>query len=164
MPKINLFEHIRRGSAFLAVGLLAFAVDLIVFNALAYWGGQGPLFHAPLLAKIISIAVASLATYVGNRLWTFRDRQTRTSTKQIVVFVGLNLIAILIQLACLWFSRYVLGLSNPIADNVSGTLVGQTLATLFRYFTYGRWVFPPLPGITPERNISSTAMAPDSPR
>jgi hypothetical protein len=36
----------------------------------------------------------------------------------------------------------VLGLSDPVADNISGTLVGQALATVFRYLTYGRWVFP----------------------
>ena len=34
-----------------------------------------------------------------------------------------------------------LHLDSPLADNISGTLVGQTVATAFRYLTYGRLVF-----------------------
>ena len=47
-----------------------------------------------------------------------------------------------LQELCLGFSRYVLGLHSWLSDNVSGTLVGQALATVFRYVTYRAWVFP----------------------
>ena len=133
--------HARQAGAFLVIGGLAFLVDAGAFNALVYWGGRGPLFDEPLLAKIIAIAVASAVTYVGNRLWTFRSRNTPTSSRRLLLFIALNVVAILIQLGCLAFSRYVLGLADPVSDNVSGTLVGQALATAFRYVTYERWVF-----------------------
>jgi putative flippase GtrA len=140
--RAGLLGHVKRGAAFLAVGGVAFVVDAAVFNALVYWAGHGPLFTYPIVAKIISIAMASIATYVGNHFWTFGDRKVKPSVRQIAVFTALNLVAMLLQLACLGFSRYVLGLADPVADNVSGTIVGQILATLFRYYTYNRWVFP----------------------
>lgn len=137
-----LLEHLRRGSSFLVVGGLGFLVDAGTYNALVFWGGEGPLYDLPLLAKVVAIAVASVVTYVGSHLWTFRDRRAPLSRRSVVAFAAVNLLAILLQLACLGFSRYVLGLDGPVADNVSGTFVGQALATGFRYVAYGRWVFP----------------------
>ncbi len=138
-----LIGHLRRGAAFLVIGGLAFLVDAATYNLLVFGiGDGGPMFAQPIPAKVIAIAVASFVTFVGNRLWTFRARNTPTSLRQISLFVLLNLGAMLLQLACLAFSRYVLGLDGVVADNVSGTLIGQALATIFRYFTYDRLVFP----------------------
>lgn len=135
----------RRGGAFLIVGGAAFVVDALTFNLLVFGislTGNGPLFAAPLVAKTLAIALATVVTYVGNRYWTFGSRRIRRRFSRYVVFVLLNVAAVGIQLACLAFSRYVLGLDSIVADNVSGTLIGQALATFFRFFTYDRWVFP----------------------
>ncbi len=138
-----ILGHLRRGSAFLLIGGLAFLIDAATYNLLVFgFGNGGPMSDLPLPAKIIAIAVASVATFVGNRLWTFRSRETPTTARQLSLFVVLNLIAMGLQLACLGFSRYVLGLDGVVADNISGTLIGQALATAFRYVTYDRWVFP----------------------
>jgi putative flippase GtrA len=134
--------HLRRGGSFLVVGGVGFLVDAAIYNALAFWGGHGPLFALPLLAKVIASAGASVVTYFGSRLWTYRDRAQEPRRGAFWIFVLLNVVAILLQLACLGFSRYVLGLHSPLSDNVSGTLVGQAIATVFRYWAYGRWVFP----------------------
>lgn len=142
MTRVAIAEHVRRGSKFLIIGGVAFLIDAGVFNVLVYWGGEGPLFSAPLTAKIVAIIAASVATYLGNHFWTFRDRRVPPSFRQIVVFTVINAIAIGLQLGCLAFSRYVLGLADPLSDNISGTLIGQGLATAFRYVAYGRWVFP----------------------
>jgi len=137
-----LSEHLRRGGTFLVIGGIGFLVDAAVYNGLVFWGGQGPLFSLPLVAKVVAIAVASVVTYLGSHFWTFRDRSSAVSARSFGAFLAVNVVAILLQLACLGFSRYVLGLDGPVADNVSGTLVGQVLATAFRYVAYGRWVFP----------------------
>ncbi|KTR05312.1 GtrA family protein [Curtobacterium citreum] len=133
--------HLRRGGSFLVVGGLGFLVDAAVYNALVFWGGRGPLFALPLVGKIIAIAVASVVTYFGSRLWTFRDRAGSQTLRSFLVFALINVVAILLQLGCLGVSRYVLHLDSPLADNVSGTLIGQAVATVFRYFAYGRFVF-----------------------
>jgi putative flippase GtrA len=143
MAGASAMERAKQGAAFLVVGGAAFVVDAVVFNLLAFWvTGVGPLYDQPLLAKIIAIVVASIVTYVGNRYWTFSDRHLPHRWSRYVLFALFNLIAIGLQLGCLWFSRYVLGLEGPIPDNISGTLIGQALATVFRFLTYDRWVFP----------------------
>lgn len=134
---------LRKGGAFLAVGGVAFVVDAVLFNLLTFgFTGRGPFYDLPLLSKVIAIACATVVTYIGNRYWTFGSRTIARRFSRYLVFVVLNIAAIGIQLACLAFSRYVLGLEGVLADNVSGTLVGQALATVFRFVTYDRWVFP----------------------
>ncbi len=133
----------RRGGAFLVVGGVAFFVDAVTFNVLTFGvSGTGPLYDLPLASKTIAILLATVVTYVGNRYWTFGHRRIERRFSRYVLFAALNVAAIAIQLGCLAFSRYVLGLEGIVADNVSGTLVGQALATVFRFVTYDRWVFP----------------------
>ena len=139
----GLTGFLRRSGAFLVVGGAAFVVDAAVFNLLVFGlDGHGPMYDLPLPAKVIAIVVATVVTYVGNRYWTFGTRTIGRRFSRYVVFVALNVGAILIQLGCLAFSRYVLGFEGIVADNISGTLIGQALATVFRFFTYDRWVFP----------------------
>lgn len=139
----NIRGALTRAGAFLVVGGLAFVVDAATYNVLAFFpDGRGTLFDSPIVAKIIAIGVATVVTYVGNRFWTFGSREISRKASRYLIFVTLNVVAIGIQLGCLAFSRYVLGLDSVLSDNIAGTLVGQALATAFRFFTYDRWVFP----------------------
>jgi putative flippase GtrA len=133
---------VRRGGSFLVVGAVGYLVDVVTFNALVHVGDPGVLHDAPLTAKVVAIAVASVATYVGNRHWTFRGRRQVGRVRGYTLFALLNALAVAIAVGCLAFSRYVLGLDSVLADNVAGNVVGQTLATVFRFWSYGRWVFP----------------------
>lgn len=137
-----VLRHLKRGSVFLVVGGVGFVVDALIYNLLVYAGHpHGLMFHLPLVAKTISVACGLVASYFGNRLWTYRDRAVTRSTRQVFRYVLVNIGATLLQLACLWFSRSVLHLANPLADNISGTIIGQGLATAFRYVAYTKWVF-----------------------
>ncbi|TQJ32723.1 GtrA family protein [Microbacterium sp. SLBN-146] len=139
----RISTQLRQGGAFLVVGGVAFLVDAVTFNLLAFGvDGRGPLFDLPLVAKTVAIVIATVVTYVGNRFWTYGKRSVTQTFSRYVIFIALNIAATAIQLGCLAFSRYVLGLEGVVADNIAGTLVGQVLATAFRYVTYGRWVFP----------------------
>ncbi|MCG7310065.1 GtrA family protein [Brachybacterium sp. ACRRE] len=140
-------RHLGPSLKFLTVGGLVFLFDAVLYNLLVFWSpasgwGHGLLHAHPISAKVLTIVAASSLTYLGNRLWTYRDRPSPRTARSILVFVGLNVLASALQLACLGFSRYVLGLDSALADNVSGTLVGQVVSTTFRYLTYGRFVFP----------------------
>ena len=61
------------------------------------------------------------------------------------MFFGLNGVAMLIAVGCLWFSHYVLGFTSALADNISANVIGLGLGTLFRFWSYRKWVFPALP-------------------
>lgn len=142
VPKTTeLVAKFRKGGAFLVVGVVGFLVDAGVYNALVFAGGEGPMFHAPLPAKLIAIGVATVVTYFGNKYWTFRHRPAGNAARQWVLYAVFNAIAIGLQLGCLGFSRYVLGLDSPLADNVSGTLIGQIVAVVFRFWAYDKFVF-----------------------
>ena len=142
-----LDEHLRSTLKFLVVGGIVVLLDAAMYNLLVFWSptdgwGAGVMHSSPLAAKLLTIAVASCLTYLGNRLWTFGDRPRPDTTRSIVLFIAVNIIAAGLQLGCLGFSRYVLGLDSALADNLSGTLIGQIVSTSFRYVTYGRFVFP----------------------
>lgn len=124
------------------MGLAGYVTDVVVFNLLRYAGDPGVLEHKPVTAKILSVAVAMIVTYVGNRQWTWRGRSTRSVHREVVLFVVMNGIGMLIAVGCLAFSHYVLGLDSALADNISANVVGLGLGTLFRFWAYRRFVFP----------------------
>ena len=126
-----------------AVGVLAFVVDFGVFNLLRVGppGMGGHLTEKPLTAKTISVVLATLVAWLGNRYWTFRHRRRSAARHELFLFAVMNAAALLIALACLAFSHYVLGLTSALADNVAGNVVGLLLGTAFRFWTYKRFVF-----------------------
>ncbi|MFC9893079.1 GtrA family protein [Nocardia sp. NPDC127579] len=137
----KVITALRKGSAFLIVGGIGFLVDAGTYNLLVFWGGEGVLYHQPLAAKIIAILVATVVTYFGNKWWTFADQQTDNPGREYLLYAVFNVVAIGLQLGCLGFSRYVLDLSTPLSDNISGTLIGQAVAVGFRYWAYNKFVF-----------------------
>ena len=88
------------------------------------------------------MVVATTVSYFGNRFWTFRERGRTTFAREYLLFFALNGVAMGIALVCLWFTHYALGLTSPLADNLSANVIGLGLGTLFRFWSYRRWVFP----------------------
>ena len=125
------------------VGLTGVACQFVVFNVLRYAGpgGIGVLEDKPITAQVIAIGAATVITYLGNRYWTYHHREKGHPARELPIFVLLNAIAIGIGAACLAFSHYVLGLTSPLADNLSGNVIGLGLGTLFRFWSYRRFVF-----------------------
>lgn len=143
----QLHQLLREGVKFFAVGSAGFVVDLVVFNLLMYGGGVGPLHGQPLVAKTLAVVVATGVTFAGNRGWTFRHRARTGLTREYTLFFAFNAVGLGIALACLAFSRYVLDLSGPLADNISANVVGLVLGSLFRFWSYRTWVFPAPPPV-----------------
>jgi putative flippase GtrA len=126
------------------VGLMALVVDVGLFNLLRFAGpdGEGLLYAKPLTAKLLSVVVAITFSFYANRHWTYRDRARTGFGREYVLFVTINGVATLIALGTLWTSHYALGLTSPLADNISANVVGLVLGTLFRFWAYRTYVFP----------------------
>jgi len=120
-----------------AVGLIAYVIDVSIFNLLL----NNSLSDKPLTSKTISAIVATTFAYFGNRLWTFRDRARTSYRKEYVLFVVLNGVGMGIQLTCLAISHYLLDFTSALADNISGNGIGLVFGTLFRFWSYRKWVF-----------------------
>lgn len=127
------------------VGLAALVIDIGLFNLLRFAGGEGPMFDRPISSKIISVTVATTFAYFGNRYWTFRQRGRSNMGREYLMFFGLNAVALLIAISCLWFSHYVMGWDSALADNISANVVGLGLGTTFRFWSYRKFVFPAIP-------------------
>ncbi|MEI6109581.1 MAG: GtrA family protein [Actinomycetes bacterium] len=139
----NLIDKFRNElGKFGLIGLLAYIIDLGIFNALRYLGGEGPLYNKPLTAKVISVLAATTFAYFGNRNWTFSHRTRTSFRREYILFFVFNGIGMVISLTCLWVSHYLLGFKSALADNVSANVIGLVLGTIFRFWGYHNWVFP----------------------
>ena len=119
------------------VGAVCTVIDIGLFNVLHFAAGVDPL-----LAKSMSVAVAATVSYLGNRHWSFRARGGKGFGREYPVFFLLNAIGLAFALGCLAVTKYGLGLTGPLALNLAGNGVGMAGATLFRFWSYRRWVFP----------------------
>ena len=123
------------------VGAIAYVIDVTTFNVLRFHGTEGILYDKPLTAKAISTALATTWAYFGNRHWTFRHRQRTSFRREYLLFFLLNGVGMVIALSCLGISHYALDLTSALADNISANVIGLVLGTIFRFWSYRKWVF-----------------------
>ena len=117
------------------VGLTGAIIDL---GGAAYL--HGALHVEALSAKALSITVATVVTYLGSRFWTFRHRVNQALLREGTLFVVLNVVGLLIAEMVIALTTYGLGLKSALAYNAA-SVVGTGLGTIFRYFSYKKWVF-----------------------
>ena len=129
---------------FLAVGLVATIVALILFNLLVHGfntGSFAPLNDQPELAYVLANAVGMMISYRYTKIWAFQHRETRHADGGLAAFVVINLVTMLIPITCLWISRNGMGLDDPLSDNISANLIGLGLANAARFFLFRALVF-----------------------
>jgi putative flippase GtrA len=127
----------REVAKFGAVGGVAFVIDSAVF----IWLFTGPMHGSEVWAKAIATVVASIFSWIANRFWTFRHRKQANVLREAVLFGVMNFVGLLIASGCVWFAKYILGLSDKPSLFIAGSVVGLVLGTIFRFFAYRFWVF-----------------------
>ena len=133
------------------VGLAGAVVDL---GGAAYL--HGALGVGPMVSKGLSLTAATIVTYLGSRFWTFRHRMNQALLREGVLFAALNLVGLAIAECVIAFVSYGLDMKHAIAYNLA-SLVGTGLGTIFRYFSYKKWVF--LADVPVEARAEATAEA-----
>jgi putative flippase GtrA len=140
------FERHHELIKFAIVGATTFVIDSVVFYTLKLT----VLEPKPVTAKIIAGIVAVIASYILNREWSFRDRGGRERHHEALMFFAFSGVGVLLSMAPLWFSSYVLMLRVPevsltvenIADFIAAYIIGNLLQMGFRFWAFRRWVFP----------------------
>jgi putative flippase GtrA len=117
------------------VGLTGAIIDLGGADYLHVHMGLGPM-----LSKALSITAATIVTYLGSRFWTFRHRVNQALLREGVLFVMLNVVGLIIAEIVIAITTYGLDLKSELAYNAA-SVVGTGLGTIFRYFSYKKWVF-----------------------
>lgn len=126
------------------VGLVGLVVDVALFNLLRVTVLAPELIaEGPVIAKIISTSVAIAVNWVGSRYWTFRLEHRRPAAREALEFAVVSIGGLLIAVACLVVSRYVLGFTSLLADNIATNVIGLALGSAFRFVLYRAWVFHP---------------------
>jgi putative flippase GtrA len=148
---------------FAIVGGTTFVIDSAIFYTLKLT----ILEPKPVTAKVIAGIVAVIASYVLNREWSFRDRGGRERHHEALLFFAFSGVGVLLSMAPLWVSSYVLQLRVPtvsltmenIADFISAYIIGNLLQMAFRFWAFRRWVFPDQFARNPEKALESTLTA-----
>lgn len=145
---------------FAIVGATTFVID----SALFYTLKLTILAPKPVTAKVIAGIVAVIASYILNREWSFRDRGGRERHHEALLFFAVSGVGVLLSMAPLWFSSYVLQLRAPmvsltvenIADFIAAYILGNLLQMAFRFWAFRRWVFPDQFARSPDQALSAT--------
>lgn len=120
------------------VGAFNAVLDIVLFNVLHFTVGLGPL-----TSKTLAVTVAATSSYFMNRHWSFAHRARTGIRREYVLFIILSGIGLGIALTCLGFTYYVLGRTDPLSQNIAANGVGLVLGTLWRFWSFKRWVFLP---------------------
>lgn len=132
------FAHLMRELAqFGSVGAIAFVITFAIGNGLHTGLGVGPL-----TSNGVATVVATTFSYLANRYWTFRHRDRTGLGREYVLFFALNGVGLVITELFIGFSHYVLGLDGAVFYNIA-LVIGTAVATLFRFWSYKKWVFLP---------------------
>jgi putative flippase GtrA len=140
----GLYERFRQlvheVAKFGVVGAIAFVVATVGTNLLHFRAGLGPL-----TSNVFATIAGTCVAFFGNRYWTFRYREGSTLARDYAVFILLNGIGLGIQLVVIGFTYYLLDMQGKLAYNIA-LLFGIGLGTLFRFWSYRRWIWltPPV--------------------
>lgn len=126
---------------FVVVGGVCFALDVALAYLLRFQVGLGPT-----TSKTLSTVVATVVSYLGNRLWSFEHRvdDERGHGRDASTYALINVVGLVITLVPVDVSHYLLDQTSAVAFTVSGVL-GTAVATVFRFWAYRRWVFASSP-------------------
>ncbi|HEY5351283.1 MAG TPA: GtrA family protein [Streptosporangiaceae bacterium] len=135
----RLYERFRvlihEAAKFGVVGLGGFIVSLGGADVLHFDAGMGKY-----KAVIVSTIAATVVTFLGNRYWAFRHRERVGVGRETVLFFVFNGVGLLIQLACVAIVQDGLNLQGKVWYNLAN-LCGIGLGTLFRFWSYRKWVW-----------------------
>ncbi|MEZ5212724.1 GtrA family protein [Gordonia sp. (in: high G+C Gram-positive bacteria)] len=130
---------------FAIVGGSTFVVDLVIYYALAFT----VLDAKPTIAKIISGVVATIASYILNSEWAFKNRGGRARHHEALLFFVISGIGVLIAAAPLWLANNVFdmrhnmsGVELAIVDFLLAFIIGNIAQMAFRFWALRRFAFP----------------------
>lgn len=122
-----------RFGRFFVVGALGFAVDAAGVITLTLLG-----LH-PLVARVLSFILATIATYSANRRWTFRDRVKGNWMRGWVTYVSATSLGAALNYTT--FAAWLAMTDRSPMMILAGTAAGSAVGLLFNYSMSQRVVF-----------------------
>jgi putative flippase GtrA len=126
----------REVAKFGAVGGVAFVID----NGMTYYLMHGPMTDSEAKARFVGASVATIFSWIANRLWTFRHRRQDNVLREFLMFILINGIGIGISTGFTALAKYGLGVTDKNMLFFAG-VAGILVATVVRFFAYRFLVF-----------------------
>ncbi|WP_227999689.1 GtrA family protein [Nocardia australiensis] len=131
---------------FAIVGAITWFID----TGLVYTLKLTVLGDKPLTARLIGVLIATIASYILNREWSFRTRGGRQRHHEALWFFAISALGVGVTVVPQAVSLYILDLRVPhvsplnqaVANFVTGQILGVLLAMAFRFWAFRRFVFP----------------------
>lgn len=124
------------------VGASAFVIDAGLFNVFQYAPMPlGFLSGHPNTANVLAATIATIYSWIANRLWTYRGRTQENVVREGTLFVIANILGLCVTQACLLFTHHVLNIHTQLGDNIAAYVVGFALSTACRFLFYHFVVF-----------------------
>ncbi|MFE7801536.1 GtrA family protein [Nocardia sp. NPDC057440] len=131
---------------FAVVGAITWFID----TGVVYTVKLTVLGEKPLTARLLGVLIATIASYILNREWSFRTRGGRQRHHEAALFFAISALGIGVTLLPQAISLYLLDLRVPhvgpvtqaVANFITGQILGVLLAMVFRFWAFRRFVFP----------------------
>lgn len=141
----QLIVH-REKVKFAAVGALTWFIN----TGVVYATKLTVLGEKPLTARLLGVLIATIASYVLNREWSFRTRGGRQRHHEAALFFAVSALGIGVTLLPQAISLYLFDIRVPhvgpvtqaVANFLTGQILGVLLAMVFRFWAFRRYVFP----------------------
>jgi len=128
-------QLIHEFAKFGVIGLIGLIITNVGY-ALMHSHGVGPV-----TATTLATIIATIVAYIGNRYWSFAHRERTSVPREGLAFFVLNGIGLLIQDAVVAFNSYVLHLEHHKLAEFLALNIGIAIATIFRFWSYRKFVW-----------------------
>ncbi len=132
---VRFRQIIHEFAKFGIIGVIGLTITNVGY-ALLHSNGVGPV-----TSTTLATIVATIVAYIGNRYWSFAHRERTSVPREGLIFFVLNGIGLLIQDAVVAFNSYVLHLEHHKVAEFLALNIGIAIATLFRFWSYRRFVW-----------------------
>jgi putative flippase GtrA len=122
-------------AAFGAVGAVGFVIQIGLTYYLLHLG------WGPLTSTALAMVIAVIVTYIGNRYFSFSHRARTGLARETTIFFGINAIAFALTEIMVAITAYPLGYKHHQHVIVGVTVLSIAIGTLFRFWSYKRFVF-----------------------
>jgi putative flippase GtrA len=118
------------------VGGISYVVTIIANYAYLYFEKNDEI-----TAYIVANVVATGVAYIGNRYWTYKERESGGS-REMALFGAINAVAIAMQAGVATLTTYVLHMNSHLEIFFSKFILGIAIGMAFRFWCYRTFIFP----------------------
>jgi putative flippase GtrA len=131
---INMKQEAQYASAYLIIGLMAMAIDLGLYFLLYIKFGVNPI-----LATIVSVAVAILFGFVGNQKYNFKVKNN--VIKRFISYASINSIGMVLSIIFIYIFNSILGFNAGIVKVLSLGVIVSMQYLFNRFISFNKKTF-----------------------